>query len=92
MQSIDVDFGDGLVTVYFRKMNLFEMDLIDKARSKGSVEGIVETVMARARDANGNVLFSKADRSKLVRQFDPDAVLELVNAMSAFDAGGDTGN
>jgi len=92
MQSVEVDFGDGSVTVYFRKMNLYEMDLIDKARDKGSVDGIVETIMVRARNENGNVLFSKADRSKIVRQYDPDEVLKLVNAMNAFDAEGPAGN
>lgn len=92
MGSVDVDFGDGEVTIHFRKMSLFEMDLIDKARSKGNVAGILETVMVRSRDENGHVLFSKADRSKIEKQYDPDAVLSVVDAMNAYDAEGKAGN
>lgn len=92
LESTEVDFGEGQVTVYFRPMNLFEMDLVDKAQAKGKVEGVVETVMARSRLDSGLLMFSKDDRSKVVKQFDPDAVLDLVNAMSKFDAGRKLGN
>jgi len=92
MGSEQVDFGEGDVTIHFRKMNLFEMDLVDKARQKSSVESIVETLMVRARRADGSKFFDKKDRSKIMRQYDPDAVMLIVNAMNAFDAEGTAGN
>ena len=92
MGSHEVDFGEGKVTVYFRKMSLFEMDLIEKAREKGTVDSIVQTVMIRARTDAGVLMFAEADRSKVIRQFNPDAVLELVKAINSFDVDGKSGN
>jgi len=92
MGSHVVDFGEGEVTVHFRRMNLFEMDLVEKAATKGSVDAVVESVMLRSRTEAGVTMFQKSDRSKIIRQFDPEAVMSLVAAMNAFDAEGALGN
>ena len=85
LEHVEADFGEGAVMVYFRKMSLFEMDLVDKAGEKGKVARIVETLMVRARTESNTLMFEKKDSSKIRRQFDPDAVLDVVNAMNKSD-------
>lgn len=73
-------------TIYFRVLTLKERNDI-AARSKGGdLDVIVETLIARARDANGDLLFKRANKLELMREVDPDAMADVVLAMGRFDA------
>ena len=89
LESVDADFGDGPMVVYYRKMNLYEMDLIH-AKRDSMAQTIVETLFQRARDEQGHRLWrTPADREMIERQFDSDEVIRVVGAMNgAGDAAG----
>ena len=82
LESVDVDFGEGPVTVYYRKMNLFQMDRISKKAADSQVGGVIESLLLRARTADGLRLFKDSDRSKIEKQFDADEVFRVVTEMN----------
>lgn len=83
LRSVTVKFdGENPVEVYFKDMNLYQMDILDKAREKGSVEALVTQLVVRALDENGDRMFTEKDRSKILREFEPDAVIEVNRAMN----------
>lgn len=73
-------------TIYFRVLTLKERNDI-AARSKGGdLDVIVETLIARARDADGNLMFKKANKLEMMREVDPDIMADVVLAMGRFDS------
>lgn len=89
LESVETDFGEGPVEVFFRRLNLYEMDKIAQAQSKGFVEVAFVTLVTRARKADGTKMFHpKNDESLIRRQFDPEGILKVINALKEFDKAG----
>ena len=87
LKSAEADFGEGPVTIYYRRMNLLEIDVIEKARPKGSVEVVFVTLVTRAREDNGLKMFDiKKDRQKILSQFDPGEVARVIQLFKESDA------
>ena len=86
LKSIEADFGEGPVTVYFKDMNVRQRKLIITARERGGgQDAVMESLMIRARDSNGLRMFKDADRSRVETQFDPDEIDRVVIEMNMQD-------
>jgi len=87
LESVEADFGEGPVEVFYRRMNMMEIDTIEKARASGAVEVAFVTLTTRARTHDGLKLFdAKKDRSKIMRQFDPSEIARVLQVIKEFDA------
>jgi predicted component of type VI protein secretion system len=89
MKSLTADFGEGEVTVYYKKRTLYEMDQVSQATKYdkfGNVlnkpELVVLTMIYRARTEHGSYMFSASDKIKIMKEFDPDEVARVVLAMN----------
>ncbi len=83
LSKVTVDFGGGPKDVYFRKKaSIFEAMAIEKARERGGrFDVVAETVLVRARNSEGSLLFQDSDRDQLIKQYDPDSVADVFMAM-----------
>lgn len=93
LKSVEADFGEGPITIHWRKMSLLDMDKIQKAGERGQIPLIVETLFVRARTAAGTRLWPSSKRQevvdKIMTQYNPDEVGRVVVAMSDDERTGD---
>lgn len=68
--------------IFVHVMNMLDRNKIYKFLRDGSLEAMVEALILRARDEDGNKLFKPADRQDLMRKVDPDIIIRIVNAMN----------
>lgn len=74
------------VTVHFRPMNGKQRDAISKHITEGNItEACVESILVRARDEDGKLMFKPVHRRELMTRVDPDVVLTIATAMHTFD-------
>ena len=74
---------DGSPTlIYVLPMTMEERSKIYKHSSVNSLEALVETLLQRARGADGKLLFSFADRVHLMRKVDPVVIERVVIEMN----------
>lgn len=95
MKHIEVDFGKGPVTIYWRGKSLREEDLIDRARKESPVSGVIEAFIIRSRNEDGSRMFDDRHRTEIATDWDPEEVGKVVIAMQDSDRearGGDEGN
>jgi hypothetical protein len=92
MYSVAVPEWD--TTLYFKPATLAEQDKLYRAIQDGGLGGLVEVLIIRARDEDGNKLFKNAHRFELMNKVDPVVLdrisLELANQEAADK--GDLGN
>lgn len=69
-------------TIYFKPMNLEENDRIFKYVQADSLEMLVQTLIVRALDADGNKMFKNMDRKELMKHADPRVITKICEAMS----------
>lgn len=70
--------------VYYRltyPLNV-ESKVIELQQQGKTVEALVESIILKARDANGKRLFQDADRIKLLNEADPQVVIELASTIN----------
>lgn len=80
--TVDADFGFGPVTVFFRKMNIWERRAIRAAREKSVEDFAVDSLFFRARNEAGLRLWTTSeDREKIERDFDADEVDRVIGIM-----------
>lgn len=60
-----------------------ESKIIELTQAGKTTEALVVTLIMRARDAEGNLLFGAEDRHKLMRAVDPAVILRIVTSMNA---------
>lgn len=78
-------WGEKGTTVYFRASTMRERaDIIAKSKG-GDLDIIIESIIARVRDENGDPLFKRANKPELMRDVDPDILSDIVIAMGKFD-------
>jgi hypothetical protein len=71
------------VRVYWRPvLNMREREQIDRKLDAGRIAYLVESLLVRARDAEGRPLWRELDRERLMREADSDVVLRVVEAMA----------
>ena len=60
-----------------------ESKIIELTQAGKTTEALVTTLIMRARDKDGNLVFDAADRPKLMRAVDPAIILRIVTGMNA---------
>lgn len=81
------EWGDenGPFEIYSRPMNLKEQSRILRKYQEDSTEALVETLIVRARDKNGEPIFKPVHRTELMREVDSDVIGRIVSEMNAED-------
>jgi hypothetical protein len=70
--------------IYFRTTHPFkdESKIVDLATKGNLVDALVETLIVKAKDANGKRLFTDADRVKLLNEADPSVIIKVAGAIN----------
>lgn len=82
MKSVEVPEWE--TTLYFKAAVSFAQEQkVIKLHSEGKqVEALVESLVSRACDAEGNKVFKFADKPILMNEVDPAIILRIVNEMN----------
>jgi hypothetical protein len=85
MKSVEVPEWD--TKIYFKPVVSFaqEQNVIKLHAEGKQVEALVESLITRAVDADGNRLFKSADKVILMNEVDPSVILRVVNSMNSLD-------
>ena len=62
-----------------------EAKIIELSQQGKQTEALVQTLIMRARDENGDPVFTGADKLKLMRSVDPKIILKIVTQFGADD-------
>lgn len=83
MEKIDVPEWD--LEIYFKSANTLQEQskLIELARAGKTVEALVETLIMKARNADGTKMFKMADRITMMNEVDPNVLIRVVGTMGA---------
>lgn len=73
--------------VYYRKINTLKQEarIVELSTQGKSVEALVETIIIKALDQEGNALFGPHDKTVLMNEADPNVILELSRALNRSD-------
>lgn len=73
--------------VYYRKINTLKQEsrIVELSTQGKSVEALVETIIIKALDSEGNALFTNHDKTVLMNEADPAVILELSRALNRSD-------
>lgn len=74
--------GDKPLQIYFRNISLSEQESIHKYNQEGSLKALVETLIQRACDAEGNKLFKPVHMTELMKMADADVISNIFIEMS----------
>jgi len=70
--------------IYFKPASTFAQEQkVIELHAKGKlVEALVETLIMKSLDVEGNKLFTQADRIVLMREVDPEVIIDVVGQMN----------
>jgi len=76
--------------IYYRKVTSLraESDVVDLARQGKTVEAMVMSIINKARDKDGKLLFSKHDKNTFMNEVDPQVVLKVANKLNSMELPG----
>lgn len=86
MESFEVPEWD--TTVYWKVggLNFASQSAVIELQNAGkSADALVEMMLIRALDKDGNKMFSKMEKPVLMNQVDPNVILKIVTAMGESD-------
>lgn len=85
MKSVEVPEWD--MTIYYKATaTLAEQTKVIQLAQKGNtVEALVETLIMKARDKEGNKMFKPADKMTLMNEADPETIISVVGQMNNVD-------
>jgi hypothetical protein len=71
--------------VYYKPSSTMaeEAKIIELTQQGKSTEALVQTLVAKARDKEGTLLFEASDKVRLMRAVDPAVILTVVTSMNA---------
>ena len=75
-------------TIYWKigGLNFAQQSKIIELQNAGkTAEALVEMLILRALDADGNRMFKLAEKTEIMREVDPNVILRAVSAMSEAD-------
>lgn len=86
LMNIDVPEWD--CKIYFKAATNFavEQKIIELHTKGHMVEAMIETLLAKALDENGNRMFAPADKVVLMREVDPEVIIRVVADMNTVKA------
>ena len=85
MKSFYVEEWDE--TIYYRSIQSLkaESEVVELTKQGKSVEALVMTIINKARDEQGNLMFSKHDKNTFLNEVDPSVILKIANAINGGD-------
>lgn len=84
MRSIKVPEWDDL-EIFFKESNTLqeESKMIELAQKGKTVEALVETLIIKARNADGSKMFKQADKPTFMMEVDPSIVIRVVGDINS---------
>lgn len=73
------------LTVFWKPLNLKQQNKIYKHLADKSLIALVETLIIRARNIDGDLLFKPIDKTELMTSVDPGVINRIVEAMGEED-------
>tara|TARA_R110000796_G_scaffold36696_1_gene93192 strand:- start:374 stop:715 length:342 start_codon:yes stop_codon:yes gene_type:complete len=72
------------IDIYYKTANTLqeESKLIELAQAGKTVEALVETLITKARTADGSKMFKKADKVTMMNEVDPGVLIRVVGEMN----------
>lgn len=85
MKKVHVPEWD--VDLYYRTVSSLraESEVVELTRAGKSVEALVVSIINKARDQEGNLVFSKHDKATLMNEVDPQVILRVAGQMNGAD-------
>lgn len=82
MKSVEVPEWD--MTFYYKTTSTLaeQSKIIDLAQKGSTVEALVETLIVKARDKEGNKIFKPIEKTVLMNEADPDVLIRVVGQMN----------
>jgi hypothetical protein len=83
------EWGDGANPLYIHcsPLTLAQKNRLYKMAKEDDLSLMVEALIMKAKDADGNCLFSRADKPDLMRNCDPDVLIRVAtNIMDSVDS------
>lgn len=82
-----IDVPEWDAQIYYKPSTTMaeEAKIIELSQQGKTTEALVQTLIMRARDENGDPVFTGADKLKLMRGVDPKVILRIVTSMGADD-------
>lgn len=70
--------------IYYKPATSFQQEskIVELTSQGKTVEALVEALIMRSLDADGNALFSKADKPELMRFVDPAVIMRVMSEMN----------
>jgi hypothetical protein len=70
--------------IYYKPATSFQQEskIVELTSQGKTVEALVEALIMRALDADGNAQFSKADKPDLMRFVDPSVIMRVMSEMN----------
>jgi len=74
-------------TIYYKPFGNFkDQSAVIQLHQQGKVvEALVETIVAKARNADGTKMFQPAERTVLLNSVDPDVIVKIATVLNASD-------
>jgi len=75
-------------TIYFKAANTLKEEgkLIELAQQGKTIEALVETLVMKARNADGTKMFGLADKMIFMNEVDPQVLIRVVGEMNTTNA------
>lgn len=82
MREVSVPEWD--MTIYFRTANSFavESKVIELQAQGKIVEALVASLIGKARDKDGKLIFTEADKLMLMNEADPNVIVRVASAIN----------
>ena len=70
--------------IWYKPATTFQQEakIIELTAAGKQVEALVESLIMRALDADGNAIFNKADKPELMRYVDPGVIMRIMAEMN----------
>ena len=70
--------------IWYKAATSFQQEskIVELTAAGKTVEALVESLIMRALDAEGNAVFSKADKPELMRSVDPAVIMRIMSEMN----------
>lgn len=85
MKSIEVPEWE--CKIYYKTANSLKDEgrILELSQQGKTIEALVENLIIRARDENGNRMFTQADKATFLNEIDPKVILRVVSEMNSVD-------
>lgn len=70
--------------IWYKAATTFQQEskIVELTSQGKTVEALVESLIMRALDADGNAIFSRADKPELMRSVDPSVIMRIMADMN----------